>query len=468
MRKNIRSIATAAALTLAAAGSLAFAASATAASIAYVKNGDVWLSTANGDRQYQVTFRGGYSDVTQADGGTLVALSGVRLHKLDRQGNVLADFDTPVSDTRPPGAKAFFGPFDPAISPDGSKLAYTYYYKGVSQDTGCYPPQCVTVGWEGGTGYSHPDRQTAWDAAGLGRHSGWMHPSWIDDRTTMLSHATRALNKEVILDTVGDGPQVLQDWFTDTTNGNNGGQMTHGEMTRQRTKMAFLAGVGDTQLRIYKVNQFPQGGPHGDWGSSLTDAEYPFICAFYDKPAGGQFGPPSWSPDGTRLAYHDGAGIKTVTIPDWPGSGCGPDGMSPTGQLLVAGATEPDWGPADVPPARKRPGPRPRPAGKLRLEVGKVTLRQALRRGLRVRVQAPSAGRLTGSAQRARKAVASGRARVEAAGPATLRLRFTKKGKRTVAHGRLARLTVKVGFTPRGATRSVHATKKVSLRAAGQ
>jgi hypothetical protein len=447
-----------------AAAFLAFAAPAMADSIAYIKDGNVWLSTADGGRQYQVTFQGGYSDVTQADDGTMVALTGVRLHKLDRQGNVLADFDTPVSDTRPPGLKAFFGPFDPALSPDGSRLAYTYYYKGVSQDTGCYPPQCVTVGWEGGTGYSHTDRQTAWDAPGLGKHSGWMHPSWIDNETTMLSHATHAPNKEVILDTVGDGPQPLHDWFTDTTNGNNGGFTAHGEMTRQRTKMAFLAGAGDVQLRIYKVNQFPHGGPHGDWGSSLGDEEYPFICAFYDKPAGGKFGPPSWSPDGTRLAYHDGEGIKTVTIPDWPGEECSSDGMSPNGQLLLAGAIEPDWGPADVPPARKAPDPEPRPQEQLTLEVGKASLRKALRRGLRVQVRVPSAGKLSGSARRGRKAVARGRGRATAAGQATLTLRFTRKAKRTLARSSRARLTVKVGFTPGGAKKAEYATTRVSLR----
>ena len=426
---------------LAVTASLAFAAPAMADSIAYIKDGNVWLSTSDGGRQYQVTSSGGYSDVTQADDGTIVALTGVRLHRLDRQGNVLADFDTPVSDTRTPGLKAFFGPFDPALSPDGSKLAYTYYYRGVSQDPGCYPPQCVTIGWEGGTGYSHPDRQTAWDEAGLGKHSGWMHPSWIDNSSTMLSHATHAPNKEVVLDTVGDGPQLLQDWFTDTTNGNDGGQMAHGEMTRQRTKMAFLAGAGDSQLRIYKVRQFPHGGPHGDWGSSLTDEEYPYICAFYDKPAGGRFGPPSWSPEGTRLAYHDGEGVKTVNVPDWPGEECGSEGMSPNGQLLVAGAAEPDWGPADVPPARTLPDPRPRPVDKLTIKASKPGLRKALRRGLKVRVQAPSAGKLTGRAQRGRKTVASGRGRAKAAGSATLTLRFSKKAKRTLARSRRARLT---------------------------
>ena len=446
---------------LAVAAFLVAAAPAAADSIAYIKDGNVWLSTSDGSRQYQVTTSGGYSDVTQADDGTMVALTGVRLHKLDRQGNVLADFDTPVSDTRPNGAKAFYGPFDPAISPDGTKLAYSYYYRGVSQDTECFPPECATVGYEGGTGYSHTDRQTGWDEAGLGRHSGWLFPSWIDNENTMLTHATHAPNQEVVLDIVGDGPQLLHDWFTDTTNGNDGGQMAYGEMTRQRTKMAFLAGAADDQLRIYKINQFPHGGPHGDWGSSLTDDEYPFICAFYDKPAGGRFGPPSWSPEGTRLAYSDGEGIKTVNVPDWPDYGCSSDGMSPNGQLLVAGASQPDWGPADVPAPRPEIPPD---VGTLRLKAGKASLRKALRRGLKVKVEVPAAGKLTGTAKRGHKRVAAGRGRAKGAGPATLTLRFSKKAKRSLAHSRRPKLTVRIGFTPDGAPKAQFATTAIRLR----
>ena len=126
---------------LAATFVLAGAAPAAADSIAYVKDGNVWLSTSDASRQYQVTSTGGYSDVSQADDGTMIALSGVRLHRLDRQGKVLADFDTPVSDTRPAGSRVFFGPFDPAVSPNGSKLAYTYYYMTQSQNPTCFPPE---------------------------------------------------------------------------------------------------------------------------------------------------------------------------------------------------------------------------------------------------------------------------------------------------------------------------------------
>src|SRR4029077_6389032 len=120
-------------------------------------DGNVFLSTTDGARQYQVTTAGGYSDVSQADDGTMSALHGVRLPPLDRAGNITADFDTPVSDTRPPGMKAFWGPYDPAISPGGDKVAYTYYYVSNGTGPGCYPPTCITVAHEGGTGYSYAD-----------------------------------------------------------------------------------------------------------------------------------------------------------------------------------------------------------------------------------------------------------------------------------------------------------------------
>src|SRR3954451_11077352 len=105
---------------------LVCAPAAIADSIAYVKDGNVWLSTPDGSRTYQVTSTGGYADVSQADDGTMIALNGVRLHKLDRMGNVTADFKTPVSNTQPAGQKSFWGPYNPAISPDGTKVAYTY------------------------------------------------------------------------------------------------------------------------------------------------------------------------------------------------------------------------------------------------------------------------------------------------------------------------------------------------------
>src|SRR3954453_21392599 len=218
---------------------LAGAPAAFADSIAYVKDGNVWLSTPDGSRQLQVTTGGGYSDVSQADDGTMIALNGVRLHRLDRLGNVLADFDTPVSDTRPAPERLFYGPFEPAISPDGTKVAYTYYYMTQSQTPTCFPPQCVTTINEGGTGYSWADRQTGWDEPGLGKHSGWRNAVWVDGDTVMISDPTHAFNYDVILDTISDGDtgNLVHGWFSDTA-GNNP-HVAGGDIPRHRPPPAF-------------------------------------------------------------------------------------------------------------------------------------------------------------------------------------------------------------------------------------
>ena len=271
--------------TLAAAAALVAAAApaAQADSIAYVKDGNVWLATPHGGRQFQVTTRGGYADVSQADDGTMIALHGVRLHRLDRLGTVLADFDTPVSDTRPPGSKTFWGPFDPAISPDGTKVAYTWYYLTQTQDPSCYPPECVVAINEGGTGYSHADRQTAWDEPGFRKHSGWRNPVWVDDQTTILSDPTHLPNADVVVDTPaerGDGGWLVRNWFSDTVEGNP--RVGGGDVTRDRTKLAFQTGTGDATLSFYRVPSFPTTFKDGNADPST----YPEVCYRYSGPAG--------------------------------------------------------------------------------------------------------------------------------------------------------------------------------------
>jgi hypothetical protein len=420
---------------------LAVTSPAAADSIAYVKDGDVWLAASDGGRQYRVTQTGGYSDVSQADDGTMIALFGVRLHRLSPTGTVLADFDTPVSDTRPPGSKAFHGPFDPAISPDGRRVAYTYYYVANSQNQSCFPPTCFTASIEGGTGYSHADRQTAWDEPGLGRHSGWLHPSWLGNDDVMLSEPTHAaFNHDVITDTLGDSGVPVKDWFSDlgTT------RLGAGDVTREGTKLAFQGGDGDGQMRVMAM----QGAPPAK----------PAVCYLYDAPAG-RFSAPTWAPGGARLAWSDDEGVKVVDVPDFSG-GCTTDGASPSPRLIVPGGREPDWGPAGVPPPRPAgsgpvgtaptgagsaaPGAR---AGGVRVRVVRATRRTAL-----LRVQTPGAGRLSATARLGRKVVGRARPRRVTTRPAALRLTFTPAGRRLLARARARSVRVTVVFSAMGGT----------------
>jgi hypothetical protein len=413
---------------------------ASADSIAYIKDGDVWLSTGDGSRQHRVTSTGRYADVSQADDGTMIALTGVRLHRLDRQGRVLADFDTPVSDTRPAPAKTFYGPFDPAISPDGTKVAYTYHYMTQSQSPTCFPPACFVGFNEGGTGYSWADRQTGWDDPALGKHTGWMFPSWVDNDTVLLSDPTHMPNYDVILDTVSDGDtgNLVHNWFSDTAEGNPG--VGGGDVSRDRKKMAFVTGENDSTLTVYSIASFPTTFPDSEAPASTR----PGICYRYSGVAG-RYSTPTFSPSGGQLAWSEDTGIKIVTVPSFAG-GCTTAGATPTAPLVIPGGKNPDWGPANVPPGR---GVKPGNGGSVTVMSANSKLRRALSKGISLRVRVPGAGRLSAKASKGGQKVASGSKRVSG-GKATVKLRFTKTAKRSLKHAQRVKLRIKVAFKPAG------------------
>lgn len=481
MSRLIRTLTAAAAL-----AALACAAPAAHAdSIAYVKDGDVWLSTPDGARQYRVTATGGYSDVTQADDGTMIALTGVRFHRLDREGHVLADFDTWASDTRPPGARVFAGPYEPAISPDGKKVAFTWYYTDRSETPDCYRPLCEAHYTRAGTGYSSAFAQTALDAEGYQSHSGWLHPSWIEDDLTMLSDPTVIYgNKHVVLDHPS-AKEPLMDWYSDTYENAN---VQGGEMTRAKDKLAFVE-HDEQQLRIWRIDRLPSKYPPTDV------LEAPELCYFYSGPVGGRYGTPSWAPDGRHAVFTEGDGIHVIDVPDLS-HGCTTDGASDS-RLLIPGASEPDWGPADVPPARPQSGggtggTTTTPGGTTTTPGGTTTgpggtttgpghdvpppvaltasaapgrLVAALAKGMKVRATLPGAGTVTAAATMGGRTVATlARRTVAAAGPATLTLRVTKTGRRALRGRRHARLVVRIAFTPTGAKAAQRVTTTLSLR----
>jgi WD40-like Beta Propeller Repeat len=109
------------------------------------------------------------------------------------------------------------------------------------------------------------------------------------------------------------------------------------------------------------------------YGVHLPDP--PRIERLLTGATGGQFGAPSWSPDGRSLAWAQGDGVWTGTI-------ARPCSSSP--RLTIPGAREPDWGPAGVDPSS------PRPARGLAVRTAATIGRRALaRRGLKVRVSCP-------------------------------------------------------------------------------
>lgn len=417
--------------------SLASAVPAAADSIAYVKDGNVWLATPDGARQHQVTREGGYSYVSQADNGTLIALHGANIRRLDRaSGAVTADFATPVSSSPAGATFEFRGPIDPVISPDGTRIAYGYHAQYTQYDPYCgHPNGCSAGKLLVGTGYSHADRLTAWDEPGFKQHSGWQWPSWIDNQHTLISDPAEILNKQFWTDTVGDD-QYGQAWFHDD-NGNP--SQRDSEMNRQQTGMAATVGNAgrEERIEIWKMN----GPPPAEPSACLT------IGGTSDG-----FASPSWSPAGDGLAYADGRGILAATGLDLAGCGFG----NAVERVVVPGGSAPDWGPADVPAvadcgdcAKKRKAGAPKLT--LTLPNGKAAkLGRALRRGLVLRARTGGAGKLTATARAKGARAASGRSKVSAAGNGRLTLRFTPKARRKLRGAQTVRLSITAAFRELG------------------
>jgi hypothetical protein len=258
-----------------------------------------------------------------------------------------------------------------------------------SQSPTCFPPTCFVGINEGGTGYSWADRQTGWDE--IGRHSGWRNPSWIDADTVMISDPTHIPNHDVILDTLSDGSQgnLVKGWFSDMVEGNP--HVSGGDITRDRTKLAFATGENDSTLSLYAVSQFPASFGDGEAPMSAR----PTVCYRYSGVAG-SYSTPTFAPDGTRLAWAEDNGIKVVSVPSFAG-GWTTDGATPTAPLVIPGGSQPDWGPAGVPTGRGAAGGLKAKA--VRTKLGRVLAKASASRSRRRPPAAPSPRPRTGASR---------------------------------------------------------------------
>src|SRR3712207_6636438 len=114
--------------------SAAAPAAASADSLVYAKDGNVFVSAADGSAAKQLTTDGGYESPSQADDGTVVAGRRTQvdgrnprhLHRMNRDGKLL----NPPVETVDAQNSFYIGPLDPKVSPDGRYVAYHYLYTG--------------------------------------------------------------------------------------------------------------------------------------------------------------------------------------------------------------------------------------------------------------------------------------------------------------------------------------------------
>lgn len=422
-------------------------ATALADSVVYTKqDGNIYLSTPDGKRTHQVTTTGGYSSPSQADNGTIAALSGERIHTMTPSGKLLSDIPTPVSDGPPPAdpAKDYFnGPFSPMISPDGTRIAYTYYWQHYTWDPTCnFSQGCYRNRLDGGTAITYADRLTEWSEFG-GPLTGWKWASWVDNDTIVRGDPGVVLAEAVVINRIapGLGHNDMLRWMPHDWN-----RYETPTINRQRTR--FAAAVWNyasltMRLEVYRMAPLP------------TAPEFCFKIVPTGNPK--QFGGPTFSPDGNSIAWQEQDGIHVAKLPDLPAEGgCStPDPAS--GPAVIPDAGQQHWGPADVPAAAasgQQPAAGATPGGgtakkSLAIVTTSLSRRAALRTGATVKVRVPEAGSVIVTAKLAGRVVARGTTRAAAAGEVRLRIRPTAAARRA-AHATANKLTLVVTFTRPG------------------
>lgn len=408
-------------------------AAARADSIVFVKSGNVWLAAPDGSGAYQVTTDGTpsspYRSPSQADDGTIAAGRRDDIVRMTQNGTVLNRID-PDPLTNSVGHPVDGPPVDVAISPDGKRIAYTF--------VGYECPSGASCGARSVTSYTAADHYTLPVFSGA---TYFRDPSWVTNSRTLQFGG---FGSQVNLHDVGAG--VSQHWFDDSDYADPSTDLSDGEATRQGSDLAIIRGYGDsTQLIWYPSPDMRSGTP------AVPDA---FAGCATGQEAG--IAGPTWSPDGSALALESADGI-------WVKRQARDCTVQPT--LVIAGGSQPDWGPAGV-HAAPRPsggggggakpgGTPPAPSGggvtvaplpaQATLRIARVRLAKALRSGLKVTLGGATPGRQVVTARRGRKVVARGTAKVGASGSAKVTLRFTRAGKRALRGARTVKLAISGG-----------------------
>ena len=321
---------------------LALPPAAGASSIVFSRpDGNVWLINPDGSGLYQVTLDGSaanpYESPSQSDGGLIAAARGTgpnaQIIVMAQNGAVLAAFR--------PQVELAFGLLNPKISPDGSEVAYaTGFFGNSTCDNGSTGTKaCITTHVTSTSG--------ADDGVTL---VGDDFPSWASADRLLVAEGDRINTFDF-----GDLGSAL--WF-----GNDGTFRSEPELAATGTRVTYTRSVGslDNQLAVQATTGDPRvdGPPAGALGSG---------CAAINPAGGadGRFISPTWSPDGTGLAWEESDGDPSTPAGVNEGvyvANVGTDvsafcTASFPNHLLIAGGSDPDWGPANI-----NPGPRPGPA----------------------------------------------------------------------------------------------------------
>ncbi|WP_418062593.1 hypothetical protein [Pimelobacter simplex] len=305
--------------------------------LVFVKDHDVWIARGDGSAARRVTTGGAagnpWRSPTQSGTGVIVATRGPLLYRMDQWGNVLDVIDPPAL-VNTAGQPMDGTIAEAAISPDGSRIAYTYTQYTCPVGVGC--------AWRSVTGYT--DATTTSPPAKYGT-TPFEHPSWVTGGRTLV---TGGYLSQLNLHDLGHGEAVH--WFDDSELYANDTDLGNGEVSPDGRLLAAVRGYGDSQQIIwYAVN--------GDARTGRPTLPTPLCWT----ETGAGITNPTWAPDGSALAIEQPQGIEIARDIQ----GC----TSIT--LAIPGGSQPSWSRAALStqrPAAKRitATARPKVSGKAR------------------------------------------------------------------------------------------------------
>ena len=314
--------------------------SALTGSIVFIKNHNVWLANGNGTGQFQVTTDGTYEtpylSPSQSDNGIIAAGHGPHIVRMTQNGTVLNLMD-PKPLPGSAGSPIDGAAQDVAISPDGTKIAYTLY----TYSCPVGGPECMVR-------YA----SAVTDAGGLTPYQTYgatylSTPSWIGNARTLQSGGYGSHMK---LKDLAGAEQV---WFNDDDYADPSTDLGDGEVSPDGHWLAAVRGYGSGEHIIwYAVSGDPFSGPA---------PAVPSPACITGQQEG--FADPTWAPDSNALAWQEPDGIWLKNDPVV----CD----SPQPQLLIPGGSEPDWSAAPVAPAARAFTVSKKPSLAGRAAVGK-------------------------------------------------------------------------------------------------
>ncbi len=438
---------------------LAVAAPASAGSVAYIDNHNLWFSSPDGARKVQVT-QGGNTDASWMfpsqgrDGKTVVvhndAFDGGASHRevlylYGPTGKLVTANVMP----RYAGTASAVYPLGLDMDWNSNAVAYGYQY----------------CGWACGSLYkgfwlTFSDNQGAFPSDPQGQSDAF-NPTFYKTRVVFRDSGGNIFVQ----------PDVAEAPFTSSYEG----WMTHGDgffLSRAEVSPA------NDQVAIDWIRD--------DGATGITVAQHSGtvpsdLVAACDLPAAGKASYATFSPDGSQMAWTDDQGLKVAGVPNLA---AGTDTCTLTAPAHVISATGrmPSFGGADVNAVAgvggaaggAAAGGGAKPAGKprtIRVRLSGKATRAAFAKGLTLKVGALSAGRIDASAAIAKQAarklrlsggasaariatrgftaastvtVARGHAKAKRAGTVKLRLKPTRAAKRAAKRMRKVVLTIKV------------------------